>query len=203
VDTFNKLPEGAELIIDGTKSKSIDFDVLELIHEFKSYGSKEKNIDCEIINIPSLSETSNPIDEGKPMSWKDLKSKEKWSNVIQLSNELEEGIIVSSINNKSIFKTEENTSEVINNMPKTKVFIYRMEKLNVLSENDILSLKRSIESLKAKNIIVNIVGLSEKSKIELREKNLIPILVKENDFFNEFSNCVLNISFQMHEEITI
>lgn len=202
VDTFNKLPEGVELIIDGTKSKSIDFDVLELIHEFKSYGSKEKNIDCEIINIPSLNQTSNSSEESKPMSWKDLKSNEKWSNVIQLSNELEEGIIVSSINNKSIFKIEENTSEVINKMPKTKVFIFRMEKLNVLGENEISSLKRSIESLKAKNIIVNIVGLSEKSKIELREKNLIPILVKENDFFNEFSNCVLNISFQMHEEIT-
>jgi MFS superfamily sulfate permease-like transporter len=54
VHAFTHVQDGTTLIIDGTKSKTIDFDVLELIHEFNEFGAKEKNIVCQLINIPAL-----------------------------------------------------------------------------------------------------------------------------------------------------
>lgn len=54
VHAFAHVQDGTTLIIDGTKSKTIDFDVLELIHEFNVYGAKEKNVNCKLINIPEL-----------------------------------------------------------------------------------------------------------------------------------------------------
>jgi carbonic anhydrase len=41
----------SKLIIDGSKCKSIDHDVLEMLEEFKKFGSKNKNIDFQMLNI--------------------------------------------------------------------------------------------------------------------------------------------------------
>ena len=55
IDTLDKLPEGSRLVIDGTNSKLIDYDVLELLHEFCEVTAHEKQLKCELINIPELS----------------------------------------------------------------------------------------------------------------------------------------------------
>lgn len=52
--TLLHLPENSDVIIDGTRCKAIDYDVLEIIQEFKKYMSKEKNIDLTTINIPDV-----------------------------------------------------------------------------------------------------------------------------------------------------
>lgn len=54
LQTFNSIPERVKLVIDGSKSKTIDYDVLELIHEFYNYGAKEKHVECKLINIPKI-----------------------------------------------------------------------------------------------------------------------------------------------------
>lgn len=54
IAAIDKLPENTIVIIDGSKTQSIDYDVLELIHEFHKYGSKDMNIECQLINIPHL-----------------------------------------------------------------------------------------------------------------------------------------------------
>lgn len=198
VDTFNKLQEGTKLTIDGTKSKSIDFDVLELIHEFNEYGAKDKSIECEIINIPLLEGEKERI-----LTWKEIKSKEKWANLIEIPDVLENKIVVLPVSKQTVLQIEDTTNNLISTYPDTQIFIYRMEKIKNLDFNNINDFGRSLKILKDKNITINIVGLSEKTKLELKEKNLIPNLVKESDFFNEFSNCALNISFQAQEETTL
>ncbi|MCC6818912.1 MAG: SulP family inorganic anion transporter [Bacteroidia bacterium] len=52
--TFNNLPQNTHLIIDGSKSKYIDHDVLEVIHEFRMHQAKLKSIRVELINIPEM-----------------------------------------------------------------------------------------------------------------------------------------------------
>ncbi len=54
VRTLKRLPQHSSLIIDGTNSKLIDYDVLELFHEFSEVTAKEKNIKCELRNIPDM-----------------------------------------------------------------------------------------------------------------------------------------------------
>ena len=52
--TLNELPHESTVILDGTKCETIDYDVLELIHEFKQFGAADKSIDFTTLNIPSL-----------------------------------------------------------------------------------------------------------------------------------------------------
>jgi MFS superfamily sulfate permease-like transporter len=52
--TLSKLPEGCKVIIDGSKSMNIDYDVLEIIHEFKNHRADSNNIEVELIAIPDV-----------------------------------------------------------------------------------------------------------------------------------------------------
>ncbi len=52
-NTLEHIPEHAKVVIDGTQTKRIDRDALELIHDFK-FEAVEKNIRTEFINIPLL-----------------------------------------------------------------------------------------------------------------------------------------------------
>jgi MFS superfamily sulfate permease-like transporter len=51
--TLDDLPENASVTIDGSKSHSIDLDVLEIIHNFKS-NAESKGIKLELKNIPAF-----------------------------------------------------------------------------------------------------------------------------------------------------
>jgi MFS superfamily sulfate permease-like transporter len=46
--------ENSNLIIDGSNCKEIDYDVLEIIQNFKEFTAKEKNIILKTINIPDV-----------------------------------------------------------------------------------------------------------------------------------------------------
>ena len=54
VDAFNKLPDNAHLIIDGSNTQHFDYDVLELIHEFKNHKASQRHIKVDLIGIPDL-----------------------------------------------------------------------------------------------------------------------------------------------------
>ena len=49
--TLDHLPKGSDVIIDATKSQYIDFDVLELIREFKEIKAPQKEINCMLIGF--------------------------------------------------------------------------------------------------------------------------------------------------------
>jgi MFS superfamily sulfate permease-like transporter len=51
--TLDELPDDSTVVIDGSKSHSIDADVLEIIHDFKS-TAQLKRIDLELKNIPEF-----------------------------------------------------------------------------------------------------------------------------------------------------
>jgi MFS superfamily sulfate permease-like transporter len=52
--TLDSLPENSKVIIDGTKSFNIDYDVLELIQEFRKHTAPMKNIIVETIGIENV-----------------------------------------------------------------------------------------------------------------------------------------------------
>lgn len=52
--TLEQLSEGSNVIIDGSKSRSIDMDVIEIIHDFKNNTAALKNITVELKNIPEF-----------------------------------------------------------------------------------------------------------------------------------------------------
>lgn len=57
--TLNQIPQNTLLTINGTRCKEIDYDVLEIIQNFKLFTAKEKNIELKTINIPDISFQKN------------------------------------------------------------------------------------------------------------------------------------------------
>ena len=53
---LEEIPENTMLVIDGTRSKEIDYDVIERIDEFKGYAAPTRNIQIETIGVPELKE---------------------------------------------------------------------------------------------------------------------------------------------------
>jgi MFS superfamily sulfate permease-like transporter len=56
--TLSKLPENSKVIIDGSKSVSIDYDVLEAIQDFKNHAAPLKNISVETVGITEVKAVS-------------------------------------------------------------------------------------------------------------------------------------------------
>lgn len=54
IQTLQNLPDDSIVIIDGSNSTQIDFDVLEVIEEFRNFGAIEKNIEFSTINIETV-----------------------------------------------------------------------------------------------------------------------------------------------------
>ncbi|MCG3167679.1 MAG: C4-dicarboxylic acid transporter DauA [Bacteroidia bacterium] len=57
--TLSNLPDNCKVIIDGSKSQAIDYDVLETIHDFKKHTAPFRNITVETINIKEPEFTSS------------------------------------------------------------------------------------------------------------------------------------------------
>ncbi len=57
LQALNEVPENSNLLIDGSRSKFIDPDVLELLHEFEKHGSKPRRIEVKLKNIPEPENT--------------------------------------------------------------------------------------------------------------------------------------------------
>lgn len=52
--TLDQLAEGTHVIIDGSKSRNIDMDVIEIIHDFKNNTSALKKVTVELKDIPEF-----------------------------------------------------------------------------------------------------------------------------------------------------
>lgn len=52
--SLDDLPKNSKVIIDGSRSVSIDHDVLEIIQDFKKMGAPMRNIDVETIAVPEV-----------------------------------------------------------------------------------------------------------------------------------------------------
>lgn len=54
---LDELPENSQVVLDGTGSVNIDYDVLEIIHNFKQHGAVSKNISLKLVNIPEFTQS--------------------------------------------------------------------------------------------------------------------------------------------------
>jgi carbonic anhydrase len=50
--SLDQVKPSSHVIIDGTNSAVIDYDVLEIIHNFKTYKAPSENITVQTINVP-------------------------------------------------------------------------------------------------------------------------------------------------------
>jgi MFS superfamily sulfate permease-like transporter len=65
--TLNSLPEGSSVTIDGTSSKIIDHDVIEVIRDF-TVNAKKRNIDVQVTGVPGISMERKAESVAKPIN---------------------------------------------------------------------------------------------------------------------------------------
>ena len=58
IETLSAIPNDSFVIIDGRQCESIDFDVMEIIQEFKLVGAATRNIVLTTVNIPEIKTVS-------------------------------------------------------------------------------------------------------------------------------------------------
>ncbi len=58
-ETLDHLPENSKVIIDAKNTKYIDFDVLELIKEFRDIKAPLKNISCTLSGFKEVYKIEN------------------------------------------------------------------------------------------------------------------------------------------------
>lgn len=85
--TLDHLPPNSTVVIDAAKSQFIDFDVLELIKEFKNIKAPEKNINCQLTGFKdkyNIDNTHNVLSESQ--TYVSADRKEAQQEKIQLVN---------------------------------------------------------------------------------------------------------------------
>ena len=58
-ETLDHIPENTEVIIDASNTQYIDFDVLELIKEFRDIKVPLKNLKCQLIGFKDIYKMNN------------------------------------------------------------------------------------------------------------------------------------------------
>jgi anti-anti-sigma regulatory factor len=56
VSTLNELPPGTEVEVDGTRARYIDYDVLEILNDFRE-TARLRNIRLRLLGIPEVATT--------------------------------------------------------------------------------------------------------------------------------------------------
>jgi MFS superfamily sulfate permease-like transporter len=56
---LEKLPENSNVTIDGSRSQNIDYDVIEILQNFKEHGALLKNIQFHLTGIPEVKAVSH------------------------------------------------------------------------------------------------------------------------------------------------
>jgi carbonic anhydrase len=57
--SLDDMPKNSKVIIDGSNSVSIDYDVLEIIQDFKKMAAPQRNIDVETIAVPEIQSSAH------------------------------------------------------------------------------------------------------------------------------------------------
>lgn len=60
-ETLDHLPENSRVVIDASQTEYIDFDVLELIKEFRDIKAPVKNIKCKLVGFQEKYQIENRL----------------------------------------------------------------------------------------------------------------------------------------------
>lgn len=127
--------------------------------------------------------------------WLEIKSKLSWSDEIEIAPVVEEKIIIFSITNSTNLG-DDFYNQIITHPIRLKYVVCEMEELTKIDDVNLAEFKLSIEKLHQNGIEINLVGTNETILNSLKNKSIIPTLIREQNTFKQLSNCMLNISFK-------
>ncbi|HLF46157.1 MAG TPA: SulP family inorganic anion transporter [Chitinophagaceae bacterium] len=103
---------------------------------------------------------------------------------------LQKEVFVKHLDGPLFFGSAYGFQSLVRKLPDVKYIIIRMEKVPFIDQSGLYALEDSILDLEQKGKEVLLTGLQEQPRIRMKSINLIPGLVKNDNIFESFSDCI-------------
>lgn len=119
----------------------------------------------------------------------DFKSDLQWPDEI-IPKYMQDNIIVKHLDGPLFFGFASGFQEKINNLPKIRFVIIRMEKVPFIDQTGLYALEEAILALEQKGVHVLFTGLQKQPADMLRGIKLIPDLIPQENLFHDFQGSI-------------
>ncbi len=103
---------------------------------------------------------------------------------------LKEKVVVTHINGPLFFGFASSFQEMIRPLANLQYVVIRMENVSFIDQTGLYALEDAVLSLEQKNVNVLLTGLQEQPKHMMKRIQLINGLIKEDDIFENFEECI-------------
>ena len=139
------------------------------------------------IFMKKMSEISEEKTKVKGMG--ELQREEGWSDE-KMPAYVKDNVLVKHLDGPLFFGFDGGFTASVEKLKDIMFVIIRMEKVPYIDQSGLYALEDAILSLEQKNIQVLLTGLQQQPKNRLEKINLIPDLIRRDNIFPTFSECV-------------
>ncbi|SFZ97571.1 Sulfate permease [hydrothermal vent metagenome] len=97
-------------------------------------------------------------------------------------------VYIQSFNGPIFFGFASHFSEIIANLPKVEMVVFRMEEVTYIDQSGLYAIEDAVLALESRGIEVFLIGIPKQVENILRNIKLIPDLVEEECIFDDFTN---------------
>jgi SulP family sulfate permease len=103
---------------------------------------------------------------------------------------MKDNVVVKHLDGPLFFGFASAFQQRVSKLSNIRYVIIRMERVPFIDQTGLYALEESILTLEQKGIDVLLTGLQEQPEDMLRKINVIPDLIKDENIFKNFNDCV-------------
>ncbi len=120
----------------------------------------------------------------------DFALEEKWVDELDLSESVQKRTYIKHFDGPIFFGFAAKFQQMTAVLPEVDVVILRMKNVPYIDQSGMYAIEDAIMVMQEKNIKVMLTGTQEQPKDMLKQINLIPNLVAEDQLFDDFDTCI-------------
>jgi SulP family sulfate permease len=112
-----------------------------------------------------------------------------WSDEEEALKGIGNRIYIKHLDGPLFFGFASRFQEMVKALPKTEVFILRMERVPYVDQSGLYAIEDAILDLRKEHVAVLFTGLQRQPEDMLKSINLVPGLIPQEHCFDNFSDC--------------
>ena len=113
-----------------------------------------------------------------------------WSDELELSEKIREKVYIKHFDGPIFFGFVSKIQEMVACLPEINVMIIRMSQVPYIDQSGMYAIMDAVMALQEKGVTVLVTGIKEQPKDMLSNIGLVPNLIPEDHFFEDFVECV-------------
>jgi|APTNR8051073442_1049403.scaffolds.fasta_scaffold00574_13 SulP family sulfate permease len=126
-----------------------------------------------------------------------------WSDEGEALKEIGNRIYIKHLDGPLFFGFASRFQEMVKALPKTEVFILRMERVPYVDQSGLYAIEDAILDLQKEHVAVLFTGLQGQPEDMLKSINMVPGLIPEEHCFDDFSSCTVWLKEHLGETGTL